>query len=167
MSIKNLGDALHKPNENKFFSCVGLFSFSCLALSLIQEFAYKIDPCYLCNLQRLVYIAIVVFCLFGYFISLKRIALTLISGAFLIGFLISTYHLFVQLGLITDICSVPKVESLEEFQQLILNPSATKPCSIISWKFIGLPISAINALISALGTFVFFRLSFSRFRGVL
>ncbi len=122
------------------------FSLLAICLSLISEFVWKIEACTLCKLQRISYAFVAGFSAWGLWKKSNRLASFFIQGALIWMVLLSGYHLMVQMGILTDFCALPKkIASIEDFERML---EAPLPCSKVTWRFLGLPLSAYNALFS-------------------
>ncbi len=132
-----------------FFICFSA-SLMILAFSLFQEFFNDVKPCFLCKVQRGPYFAILLISLFGLTGKVRNSVVTnAISACLIVGCLLASYHLLIQLGLFTDFCALPsKIHSLDEFEKLLASSASSKSCAKISWAFLGLPLSFYNILIS-------------------
>lgn len=135
-----------------FAICLG-FSLLAICLSLLSEFAWKIESCILCKFQRIFYIFIAGFSTWGLWKKSNRFPSFFVQSALLGMMLLSGYHLMVQMGLLTDFCSLPKkIASIDDFERMLAAPL---PCSKVTWSFLGLPLSAYNLGCSCLFLGVF------------
>jgi disulfide bond formation protein DsbB len=128
---------------------VWFYSAVAIGCSFYQQMIQGIQPCFLCQLQRLPYFLI--FCLapFGFSIHLNHVVKVFIQMCLLLSVGLAFYHLLIQFEFITDRCKiVQSINSQEEFY-LMLKKSVPS-CSLISWKIAGFPVTAYNLLFSIL-----------------
>lgn len=128
----------------RFETIALIFSTIGILVSLFFEFVLNSQPCKLCLWQRYLMLAIFCFSILSIITSFKSIVL-LILGTFLALISVSGYHAMIQLGFLTDLCSVPMVSSRMEFWEVINSPI---PCSKISASIFGIPLSVANAVFS-------------------
>ena len=74
-----------------------IFSFA-LAFSYDFETRRKIDPCFLCNVQRIACLVIFITASIGYFSKAKKICARLIAIASFLTMGLALYHLGIQYG---------------------------------------------------------------------
>lgn len=119
-----------------------LYSSTLLIISLFFEYVLKVEACQLCKFQRIPLFFILGFSVFGLFSCFDLNPLKFIQIFLISSFALSSYHLLIQKGTLTDPCSVPQnIESLETFKKTLRDPT---PCSQISWPVFGIPINAYN-----------------------
>lgn len=131
--------------EKKLFSACLVISLFSLGLSFYAEYALGKSVCTLCLFQRWPYAVAVLMALIGIFSRFSTLVIYALLGIFLFEFGVSTYHLLVQYGVVSDPCSVPKITNPEEFWRVL---NAPLPCSKITWKFLEIPATGYNVLIS-------------------
>ncbi len=121
-----------------------------IAFSFYHQYIQKVEPCTLCQWQRLFYSFIFCISPFGLlqrFNQMSRIALTLL---FFAGFSLALYHTFIQLGWLADRCDIQQnVETINDFMQMLSQPKVS--CSTINWQLFGLSASIYNAFFSVIG----------------
>lgn len=139
-------DFLDGVTLNRLLLICSAFAILALFFSFFHEYILGIRPCNLCKLQRAPIVAILALSIFGFITRFKDISLNLVQLSFLVAFLLASYHLLVQLGLIADPCIVPKnIKSIDDFRKML---DAPIPCSKVSWSLFGIPISAYSATFS-------------------
>jgi len=131
--------------EHKVLTACLIISLFAFGFSLYAEYILGKSACTLCVLQRWPYAIAVLVSLLGIFSRHTTLAIYTLLGIFLFEFGVSTYHLLVQYGIVSDPCSVPKITNSEEFWKVLKAPL---PCSKITWKFLGIPAAGYNALIA-------------------
>jgi disulfide bond formation protein DsbB len=117
-----------------------------LSLSFAMEHWGNITPCRLCYIQRWILVALLGICSVHPLIRSKAFVTGSIRVALVALVCVSTYHWFVQLGLVADPCFLPKeIGTLDDFRALLERP---KGCADIGFSIFKLPISALNSLVS-------------------
>lgn len=131
------------------FFFVFLISIVAVAASIALEVFAKIEPCYLCKVQRIGCFFTAFFAVIGIISSQmkKTIAIFLVVLSFS-NFLISSYHFGVQLGVFADVCAVISPATLTDFKGMLFQKQqAHHSCSSMTWIF-GMPIVVWSALSS-------------------
>jgi disulfide bond formation protein DsbB len=137
-------DLSKEVSYNRFLLFVLLLSFAVLISSFSAEYIFQRKVCFLCKLQRLPYLGLVLI----YFIGLKvsRTAqIFCLLGVFSISMALGLYHFGVQQHIFDDHCNVSRVSNIKDFNQLL----DSTPCSKAEWSLLGVPVSLLNAMISA------------------
>lgn len=116
-----------------------------LTASLLAQFVWRQQPCNLCLAQRTMYSIGVALSFWGILSKKPHLVYQLLLFCFLIGLIISLYHLGVQYGLIADRCkTAPIANDIQVFEELLLQK---RGCGAISWKLFGLPIPFFNSIL--------------------
>lgn len=124
------------------------FAMTAICCSLFAQYFLKIEPCYLCKLERVFYAVVALVAFWGLKKNSSKIPSILLQLLFGCLVLLSGYHLLVQMHLLSDFCSVPqKIATIEDFENMLHSPI---PCSKITWSFLSLPMSAYNLIFSFL-----------------
>lgn len=131
--------------SNRFFLLLVIIASVALCASFLAQHVFNLKPCKLCLAQRTVYFFVLLFSSAGYLIRRKKIMVVLTGVVLLSGFLISSYHLGVQLEWISDPCSISeKVKDVSSFKAML---ETSPSCSKVSWSFLGIPASGLSSLI--------------------
>jgi len=143
-----------KNNKNLVIKIVFLFSIIALLSAFFIEYILGHQPCNLCILERFPYLIAIIIILFNYkFSQFEKFFVLLLTIIFLIGTILSLYHLgieqgFVQESLVCDLKSgsnlLSKDEILKQLQQKNVN------CKDVTFKIFGLSLTSYNVLISFL-----------------
>lgn len=131
--------------EHKLLTFCHIISLFAFGFSLYAEYILGKSACKLCLFQRWPYAITGLLSLLGIFSRYTTLAVYALLGIFLFELGISTYHLLVQYGLVSDPCSVPIITNSEEFWRVLNEPI---PCSKVTWKFLGIPAAGYNVLVS-------------------
>ena len=118
------------------------------------EYILGHQPCNLCTLERFPYLIAIIIILLNYkFSQFEKFFVLLLTIIFLIGTILSLYHLgieqgFVQESLVCDLKSgsnlLSKDEILKQLQQKNVN------CKDVTFKIFGLSLTSYNILMSLL-----------------
>ncbi len=128
---------------NKSLVFLSIASTLILGVSFSLSFAGH-TPCWLCKVERIPYLLILLFSLIGIFslhktLTLKLILITLIASLFL-----ASYHSALQLGYIKDRCTGIEPKNMAEFEDILFNQKGCKS----NFKIAGLPLPYWNFLVS-------------------
>ena len=141
-------------NKNLVIKLVFLVSVIALVSAFFIEYILGHQPCNLCILERFPYLIAIIIILFNHkFRQFEKFFILLITIIFLIGTILSIYHLgieqgFIQESLVCDLKSgsnlLSKDEILKQLQQKNVN------CKDVTFKIFGLSLTSYNILISLL-----------------
>ena len=143
---------------------IGFFAtYFLVALALIIQKKYNLEPCPLCITQRIIFMVLGLLFLMNAFIRpsdlIKKISLVFFSATSIIGMVFSFKHILIQSKVI-DVpseCGVDLNYMFENFpfsKALNLLFKGTGDCSHIDWTFLGLTIPEL-ALIGFILFFVY------------
>ena len=143
---------------------IGFFAtYFLVALALIIQKKYNLEPCPLCITQRIIFMVLGLLFLMNAFIRpsdvIKKISLVFLSATSIIGMVFSFKHILIQSKVI-DVpseCGVDLNYMFENFpfsKALNLLFKGTGDCSHIDWTFLGLTIPEL-ALIGFILFFVY------------
>ena len=131
-----------------------IFSVFSILFAFYVEYILGHKPCNLCLLQRLPYfITIILITLVIIFKNLERLSFLLLSFIFLIGSLLSFYHVGIEHGFISEsfVCGnnidtsiTDKNEVLKQLQQKPIS------CKDVTFAIFGMSLATINTFISLL-----------------
>jgi disulfide bond formation protein DsbB len=145
----------NRPSKSTFSA---IFFAACLALSVsfFVEFFLEKRPCFLCTIQRALYLSLLVSTLIGIVSSFTAMAKMLCQISLICIFAVAGYHSLIQFEVIKDTCKTEsKIGDIESYKKLLLKTENSAPsCSDNSWSIGGIPLSIINGLM-ALGLFCF------------
>lgn len=129
-----------------------IFLLSCLAVifSFYMELVIGVVPCFLCRIQRYLYVFLIPASLIESFVSLRSISRKCCIIFFALSCLVSSYHSLVQFGILNDKCQTQTtINSSNEYKALLLTKKQKHPpCSDKSWNIFGIPISVFNGIVS-------------------
>ncbi len=124
---------------------IGIFlvSLSCAACSFIAEHLFSIQPCQLCWVQRVFYLALIPTAVLGFFY--KKTGRTLCALLLAGNLFAAAYHTLIQFGILDDRCKT--VLSVRDSDSYLALLSEKRSCAD-SWKIFQIPVSALNGLMS-------------------
>ena len=129
-----------------------LFSFFAIFAAYYIQYVLKHQPCNLCLIERIPYIAsiiIITICLF--FKKFEKISLSVLSFIFFSAALISFYHFGIEQGFIEEslVCDLNS-ESNDLSKEALLNQLKEMPvsCKDVTFKIFGLSLATFNIFIS-------------------
>ena len=135
-----------------------VFSVFSILFAFYVEHVLGHKPCNLCLLQRLPYIlTIILIIIVTIFKNLQRLAFLLLSLIFLLGTLLSLYHVGIEQGLISEsfVCGdsidtsiTDKTEILKQLENKAVS------CKDVTFTIIGASLASINTFISLFITII-------------
>ena len=138
--------------NNKFIlNCVLIFSILSLFIAYFVQYILGHLPCNLCLIERIPYIAAVI--LISLMFLIRKYMIPIISIVlifFIFGALTSFYHVGIEQGLFDEslLCIDNSSESLSKEQLLEQLKNTTVSCKDVTFRFLGLSLATINAIIS-------------------
>ncbi len=122
-----------------------VFSIGALLIALLAEYAWGIKSCTLCRLQRIPLFLAVPISILGVCQAYKWPYIVALHFLFFALLILAGYHLLVQIGFLSDPCSVPQIKTLNEFKTLMTEKHLS--CKN-SWTIFGVPASAYNMILA-------------------
>ena len=145
-----------EKSKNLLIKLIFFVSVIALVSAFFIEYILGYQPCNLCILERIPYLLTIIIIIFNYkFSQFEKFFILLLTIIFLIGTLVSLYHLgieqgFIQESLACDLKSgsnlLSKEEILKQLQQKNIN------CKDVTFKIFGLSLTSYNIFISLLIT---------------
>ncbi|MBD1168534.1 disulfide bond formation protein B [Pelagibacterales bacterium SAG-MED06] len=145
-----------KNSKNLFIKFIFLVSIIALVSAFFIEYILGHQPCNLCILERIPYLLAIIVVLLNYkFIKFEKFFILLLAIIFLVGTILSLYHLGIEQGFIEEslVCDLKsgsillsKEEILKQLQEKSIN------CKDVTFKIFGLSLTSYNILISLLIT---------------
>jgi len=135
-----------------------IFSVFSILFAFYVEYVLGHKPCNLCLLQRIPYIlTIILIIIVTIFKNLQRLVFLLLSLIFLLGTLLSLYHVGIEQGLISEsfVCTdnvdtsiTDKAEILKQLENKAVS------CKDVTFTIIGASLASINTFISLVITII-------------
>lgn len=134
-------------------AAAALVSAAALAIALISQYGFGLQPCVLCHYQRYAFVAALVLALIGLF-ARPRLFLALAGLTFLTGAGIAAFHVGVEQGWWqgTAGCHAPAFDlnaSVDEMREALMNTDFV-PCDKVAWSLFGISMAGFNVLFSLL-----------------
>ena len=144
-------------SKNLLIKLIFLISVIALVSAFFIEYVLGHQPCNLCILERIPYLLAIIIILLNFkFSHYEKFFILLLSIIFLVGAIISLYHLgieqgFIQESLVCDLKSGSNLLSKEEILKQLQEKNVS--CKDVTFKIFGLSLTSYNILISLLITF--------------
>ena len=145
-----------KDKKQLLIKIIFLVSVIALISAFIIEYILGHQPCNLCIFERIPYLLAIIIILFNYqFNQFEKFFVLLILIVFLIGAILSLYHLgieqgFIQESLVCDLKNGSNLLSKEEILKQLQEKNVS--CKDVTFKIFGLSLTTYNILISLLIT---------------
>jgi len=139
-------------NKNLLIKLIFLVSIIALISAFYIEYILGHQACNLCILERIPYLLAVILILFNYkFNQFEKFFILLLTIMFLIGTILSLYHLGIELGfiqesLVCDLKSGSDLLSKEEILKQLQKKNVI--CKDVTFEIFGLSLTSYNVLIS-------------------
>ena len=147
---------MFENSKNLLIKLIFLISVIALVSAFFIEYVLGHQPCNLCILERIPYLLAIIIILLNFkFSHYEKFFILLLSIVFLVGAIISIYHLgieqgFVQESLVCDLKSGSNLLSKEEILKQLQEKNVS--CKDVTFKIFGLSLTSYNILISLLIT---------------
>ena len=144
--------------QKNYTRIIVLVSFVALISAYFIEYILGHQPCNLCLMERIPYVAALVIVIFNYkFNHLEKYFILLLSIVFLASTLLSLYHLgieqgFIEESLVCDLQNSSNILSKEEILKQLQEKRVS--CKDVTFKIFGLSLTTLNIIISILITIV-------------
>ena len=145
-----------KDKKQLLIKIIFLISVIALISAFIIEYILGHQPCNLCIFERIPYLLAIIIILFNYqFNQFEKFFVLLLLIVFLIGAILSLYHLgieqgFIQESLVCDLKNGSNLLSKEEILKQLQEKNVS--CKDVTFKIFGLSLTTYNILISLLIT---------------
>ena len=145
-----------ESSKNLLIKLIFLVSIFALASAFFIEYILSHQPCNLCVLERIPYLLAIIIIILNYkFNQFEKFFVLLLTIIFLIGTILSLYHLgieqgFIQESLVCDLKSGSNLLSKDEILKQLQEKNVS--CKDVTFKIFGLSLTSYNILISLLIT---------------
>jgi len=145
-----------KDKKQLLIKIIFLASILALLSAFFIEYILGHQPCNLCIFERIPYLLAIIIILFNYqFNQFEKFFVLLLLIVFLIGAILSLYHLgieqgFIQESLVCDLKNGSNLLSKEEILKQLQEKNVS--CKDVTFKIFGLSLTSYNILISLLIT---------------
>ena len=141
-------------SKNLLIKLIFLISVIALISAFFIEYIIGHQPCNICILERIPYLLAIIIIIVNYkFIQFEKVFILLLTIIFLIGAILSLYHLgieqgFIQESLVCDLKNGSNLLSKEEILKQLQEKNIS--CKDVTFKIFGLSLTSYNILISLL-----------------
>ena len=139
-------------NNKLILNSILALSFLSLAIAYFIQYILGHEPCNLCLIERIPYLASVILVSLIFIMNrFKKIIAGIILLFFLFGAVVSFYHVGIEQGIFSEslVCSLDISQdnlSKEQLLKQLKNPSIS--CKDVTFRFLGLSLATINTVIS-------------------
>ena len=131
------------------------FSFLSLAIAYFIQYILGHEPCNLCLIERIPYLASLILISFIFMINkFEKLIASIVLLFFIFGSIVSFYHVGIEQGFfnesfVCDLSSSNEVMSKEDLLKQLQNKTPIS-CKDVTFRFLGLSLATINTIISIL-----------------
>ena len=143
-------------NIKKFYIIIFTLSFFSLVAALYVEYILGFKPCILCIYQRIPYAIAILISLTTFFIGNRNILLIILGLTFLVGILLSGYHVSIEKGIIEPIfsCTGENIKAFDKEEILKSLNNIQPDCKDVDFSIFGVSLATLNFIISFVLTVV-------------
>ncbi len=143
-------------NKTLLLNLILFISFVALISAFFIEYVLGHQPCNLCILERIPYVAAIVIIILNYkFSQFEKLFLVLLIIVFFTATILSTYHFGIEQGFIEEslVCNVKNGSGITSKEELLKQLQEQKvSCKDVTFKMFGLSLTTYNIVISILIT---------------
>ena len=143
-----------KDKKQLLIKIIFLVSVIALISAFIIEYILGHQPCNLCIFERIPYLLAIIIILFNYqFNQFEKFFVLLLLIVFLIGAILSLYHLGIEQGFIQEsfVCDLKNGSNLLSKEEILKQlQEKNVSCKDVTFKIFGLSLTSYNILISLL-----------------
>ena len=139
--------------EKNYLQILFILSFAILATAYAIQYIFGYQPCNLCLVERIPYMLAIVILILNYKFKKKQVFFSvLLLLVFSFSFLISLYHLGIELELINEstVCGYNGVDLTTKERVLKSLQEIRVSCKDVTFRIFGLSLTTYNMLISVL-----------------
>jgi len=143
-----------KDKKQLLIKIIFLVSVIALISAFIIEYILGHQPCNLCIFERIPYLLAIIIIVFNYqFNQFEKFFVLLLLIVFLIGAILSLYHLGIEQGFIHEslVCDLKNGSNLLSKEEILKQlQEKNVSCKDVTFKIFGLSLTSYNILISLL-----------------
>ena len=149
--------------KNKFtLNVVLIFSVFALITAYFIQYILNHKPCNLCLIERIPYLAAIIFISLIFILNKFEKIISLIVGLFFIfGAVVSFYHFGIEQGFFNEsvVCDLGGSSKVISTQDLLKQlEKETVSCKDVTFKVLGLSLATFNTVISIIISAIMFRI---------
>ena len=143
-----------KDSKNLLIKFIFFISIIALVSAFFIEYILGHQPCNICIFERIPYLLAIIIILLNFkFNQFEKFFILLLTIVFLVGAILSTYHLGIEQGFIQEslVCDLKNGSNLllkEEILKQLQEKNVS--CKDVTFKIFGLSLTSYNILISLL-----------------
>tara|TARA_B110001452_G_C15071494_1_gene373987 strand:- start:175 stop:660 length:486 start_codon:yes stop_codon:yes gene_type:complete len=139
--------------KNKFsLNVILIFSIFALISAYFIQYILEHKPCNLCLIERIPYLAAIIFISLIFFLNKYEKFFSLIIGLFFIfGTIVSFYHFGIEQGFFSEslVCDLGSDNAATSTQDLLKQlGKKTVSCKVVTFKVLGFSLATFNTIIS-------------------
>ena len=140
-------------NNKLILNSILAFSFLSLAIAYFIQYILGHEPCNLCLIERIPYLASLILISLIFIINkFEKLIASIVLLFFIFGSVVSFYHVGIEQGffsesLVCDLGSSSKNMSKEDLLKQFANKTPIS-CKDVTFRFFGLSLATINTVIS-------------------
>ncbi len=153
---------MDKIKNKSYLRAILFFNIIVLSAAYFIQYVLGHEPCNLCIFERIPYLVSIILISFTIFINkFEKIIIVLLALIFVFGTILSFYHYGIEEGFFTEslLCdlrgeqfNLTKNELLQELGK------KTVSCKDVTFRFFGLSLATINAILSLILSVIFIRM---------
>lgn len=143
--------------QKKWFIFLIFFGVGFLATAILSQYFLHLRACFLCHVQRIPFVLLIVTALCGLVTPYKNQCLKIILGILGTGALLGLTHFLIQLGLVKDFCFSPRGFGTPA---AFLSALEKGRCAQVTWAILGIPVPLLGMISHGailVGSFLIFR----------
>ena len=148
--------------KNKFtLNVVLIFSVFALITAYFIQYILNHKPCNLCLIERIPYLAAIIFISLIFILNKFEKIISLIVGLFFIfGAVVSFYHFGIEQGFFNEslVCNLGSSKATSAQELLKQLEKETVSCKDVTFKVLGLSLATFNTVISIIISAIMFRI---------
>ena len=143
-------------NNNKFIlNSILALSLISLAIAYFIQYVLGHEPCNLCLIERIPYLASLILISFIFIINkFEKLIASIVLLFFIFGSVVSFYHVGIEQGFFSEsfVCNLDSSIGDMSKEDLLkqLQYKTPKSCKDVTFRFFGLSLATINTIISIL-----------------
>ena len=149
--------------KNKFIlNVILIFSIFALITAYFIQYILGHDPCKLCLIERIPYLAAIIFISLIFILNKYEKLISLIMALFFVfGAIISFYHFGIERGFFSEslVCDLKNIDKALSTQDLLKQLEKNKvSCKDVTFKILGLSLATLNTIISLIISSIMIRI---------
>ena len=149
--------------KNKFtLNAVLLFSVFALITAYFIQYILNHKPCNLCLIERIPYLAAIIFISLIFILNKFEKIISLIVGLFFIfGAIVSFYHFGIEQGFFNEslVCNLGSSKATTAQELLKQLEKETVSCKDVTFRVLGLSLATFNTIISIIISAMMFKIT--------